>query len=120
MAWYIAAAGLTCCRLLTSRCVCCVLQVCGGGPRLALWHLRSLTQAAVCDLPAVVHVARFHDGLVLAGGDAPDLHQFTLAGERAGSIPTDCTAVFTVLARTQPSKVTELIIKPRRPAAQLC
>ncbi|KAF0312853.1 THO complex subunit 6 [Amphibalanus amphitrite] len=80
-------------------------MVCGGGPRLALWHLRSLTQAAVCDVPAVVHEARFHDGLVLAGGDVADLHQFTLTGERAGTIPTDCSAVFTVLARTQPTKL---------------
>ena len=79
--------------------------MCGGGPRLALWHLRSLTPAAVCDLTAVAHVARFHDGLVLAGGDAADLHQFSFSGERSGTITTDCSAVFTVLARTQPSKV---------------
>ncbi|XP_037093270.1 THO complex subunit 6 homolog isoform X2 [Pollicipes pollicipes] len=80
-------------------------MVCGGGPRLALWHMRSLTMAAVCDLPAVAHVARFHDGLVLAGGDAADLHQFSFSGETSAVIPTDCTAVFTVLARAQPSKL---------------
>lgn len=80
-------------------------MVCGGGPRLALWHLRSLTQSAVCDLPTVAHVARFHDGLVLAGGDAPDLHQFNFSGEHSGRIPTDCSAVFTVLTRSQPSKL---------------
>jgi len=80
-------------------------MVCGGGPRLALWHLRSLTMSSVCDMECVAHVAAFHDGLVLAGGDAPDLHQFSFSGERSALIHTDCSAVFTVLARTQPSKL---------------
>lgn len=79
--------------------------VCGGGPRLALWHLRSLTRAAICDLACVAHVARLHEGEVLAGGDASDLHQFALDGSRTAVIPTSCSAVFTVLARSQPSKL---------------
>ncbi|KAL4707418.1 hypothetical protein ACJJTC_008603 [Scirpophaga incertulas] len=42
--------------------------VCGGGPRLALWHIRSLDAATVFDIPDHgIHVSFFHDDCIIAG-----------------------------------------------------
>ena len=44
-------------------CVC--PQVCGGGPRLCLWHLRSLAATAVFDTPsATPNTVMFHEDTV--------------------------------------------------------
>ncbi|NXN99766.1 THOC6 protein, partial [Rhinopomastus cyanomelas] len=62
-------------------------MVCGGGPALTLWHLRSVTPTTVFPLPPGQHHVLFHQDLVLAGGPGPSLHQFQLTGELRGKVP---------------------------------
>ncbi|XP_030330583.1 THO complex subunit 6 homolog isoform X4 [Strigops habroptila] len=82
-------------------------MVCGGGPALTLWHLRSVTPTTVFPLPPRQHHALFHQDLVLAGGPGPALHQLQLSGELRGRVP--CT----------PPALRCLCLSPRPPEHQV-
>ncbi|XP_069739077.1 THO complex subunit 6-like [Phaenicophaeus curvirostris] len=62
-------------------------MVCGGGPALTLWHLRSVTPTTVFPLPPCQHHVLFHQDLVLAGGPGPNLHQLQLSGDLRARVP---------------------------------
>lgn len=77
--------------------------VCGGGPRLALWHIRSLDAVTVFDLPDHgIHVSYFHDDCVVAGGTAKHLYQLSYSGEIKVELPVSATTVFSAVLRTNP------------------
>ncbi|XP_030330584.1 THO complex subunit 6 homolog isoform X2 [Strigops habroptila] len=62
-------------------------MVCGGGPALTLWHLRSVTPTTVFPLPPRQHHALFHQDLVLTvAGNSPKIDVFTNLGYRAFSL----------------------------------
>ena len=49
-----------------SSIIVVVWQVCGGGPSVCLWHLRSMSPTSVFQIPNVaVNVAMFHDDTVM-------------------------------------------------------
>lgn len=64
-------------------------MVCGGGPALTLWHLRSVTPTTVFPLPPGQQHVLFHQDLLLACGQGSSLHQLQLSGELRGRVP--CT-----------------------------
>ncbi|XP_072705266.1 THO complex subunit 6 isoform X2 [Ciconia boyciana] len=62
-------------------------MVCGGGPALTLWHLRSVTPTTVFPLSSCQHHVLFHQDLVLTvGGNSPKIDVFTNLGYRAFSL----------------------------------
>ncbi|XP_030826693.1 THO complex subunit 6 homolog isoform X2 [Camarhynchus parvulus] len=62
-------------------------MVCGGGPALTLWHLRSGTPTTVFPLPHPQHHALFHQDMVLTvAGNSPKIDVFTNLGYRAFSL----------------------------------
>uniref|UniRef100_A0A8B9VEK9 Uncharacterized protein n=1 Tax=Anas zonorhyncha TaxID=75864 RepID=A0A8B9VEK9_9AVES len=62
-------------------------MVCGGGPALTLWHLRSVTPTTVFPLPPGQQHVLFHQDLVLtAAGNSPKIDVFTNLGYRAFSL----------------------------------
>lgn len=84
-----------------------LLQVCGGGPKLSLWHLRSMevtTVFPITDLKGV-HVAKFHEDRVFAGGAGPHFYQLSLNGQIHGQIPTSASTVYSAEFRESPQKV---------------
>lgn len=53
------------CICVTCRFAASFVQVCGGGPRLCLWHLRSLGATADFDTPqATPNTVMFHEDTV--------------------------------------------------------
>lgn len=46
------------------KCNLFPLQLCGGGPSLSLWHLRSMSPTSVFPLPGCQREAVFHQDLV--------------------------------------------------------
>ncbi|XP_068779387.1 THO complex subunit 6 homolog isoform X3 [Struthio camelus] len=62
-------------------------MVCGGGPALTLWHLRSVTPTTVFPLPPCQQHVLFYQDLLLAGGQGPALHQLQLSGELKARVP---------------------------------
>ncbi|XP_058876238.1 THO complex subunit 6 homolog [Acipenser ruthenus] len=64
-------------------------MLCGGGPSLSLWHLRSVTPTTVYPVPGCQREACFHQDLVLSVGDGPFVSHCHLSGDVKARIP--CT-----------------------------
>lgn len=81
--------------------------VCGGGPRLSLWHLRSMDVTTVFPTPDLkgVHVAKFHEDRIFAGGAGPHFYQFSLNGQIYGQIPTSASTVYSAELQEVPHKI---------------
>ncbi|TWW70492.1 THO complex subunit 6 homolog [Takifugu flavidus] len=64
-------------------------MLCGGGPSLSLWHLRSLSPTSVFPLTGCQRQAAFHQDMILAIGDGPFVSHCLLGGDIKAEIP--CT-----------------------------
>ncbi|XP_034045863.1 THO complex subunit 6 homolog [Thalassophryne amazonica] len=64
-------------------------MLCGGGPSLSLWHLRSMSPTSVFPLTGCQRRAAFHQDMILAVGEGPFVSHCLLGGEVKAQIP--CT-----------------------------
>uniref|UniRef100_A0A8C2ZN13 THO complex 6 n=1 Tax=Cyclopterus lumpus TaxID=8103 RepID=A0A8C2ZN13_CYCLU len=64
-------------------------MLCGGGPSLSLWHLRSLSPTSVFPLKGVQRQTTFYQDMILAVGEGPAVSHCLLGGEVKAQIP--CT-----------------------------
>ncbi|KYO39048.1 THO complex subunit 6 homolog [Alligator mississippiensis] len=62
-------------------------MVCGGGPALTLWHLRSVTPTTVFPLAPAQHHAMFYQDLILCAGQGPTIYHLQLSGDIRARIP---------------------------------
>merc|ERR1719481_1976605 len=77
---------------------------CGGGPRLALWHLRSLAPAAT--LPPEeqeVKVVLFHDEVIMVGGGGGVMYQASFSGEVTAEVTTSSRVTYSLALQQNPS-----------------
>jgi len=80
---------------------------CGGGPRLALWHLRSLAPAAL--LPpddSAVGFVGFNDDSVIIGGQCPVMYQANYSGEITAEVGTTSSCLYSVAWQHNPRILT--------------
>uniref|UniRef100_A0A3B4ASY0 Uncharacterized protein n=1 Tax=Periophthalmus magnuspinnatus TaxID=409849 RepID=A0A3B4ASY0_9GOBI len=70
----------------STLCIC--TQLCGGGPSLALWHLRSLSPTSVFPLSGCTRHAAFYQDLILAVGEGPLVSHCMLGGDVKAQIPS--------------------------------
>ncbi|PSN29091.1 THO complex subunit 6 [Blattella germanica] len=88
--------------------------VCGGGPRLSLWHLRSLDVTTAFQLDdAGIHVAMFYDDRIMAGGASPNFYNLNYTGDIYAQIPFSSTCIYSVVYQEQPLKVCLTAIEKR-------
>lgn len=93
--------------------------LCGGGPRLALWHLHSLDVTTVFPVnDNGIHVVEFYEDRLLAGGESPFLYQFNYNSEVFAEIPSSSTSVYSVVHQKDPYKV--MCIAGSSPKIDLC
>lgn len=52
-----------------------------------------------------VHVAKFHEDRVFAGGAGPNFYQLSLKGQIYGQIPTSASTVYSAEFQENPQKV---------------
>ncbi|XP_074854525.1 THO complex subunit 6 isoform X1 [Carettochelys insculpta] len=73
------------------RCLAtdCDWMVCGGGPALTLWHLRSVTPTTIFPLPHCQQHVMFYQDLILSAGHSPAINHLQISGELRAQIP--CT-----------------------------
>uniref|UniRef100_A0AAY4CJC2 THO complex subunit 6 n=1 Tax=Denticeps clupeoides TaxID=299321 RepID=A0AAY4CJC2_9TELE len=64
-------------------------MLCGGGPSLSLWHLRSLSPTSVFPILGCQRQAAFYQDLILSVGEGGSLNHCLLSGEVKAQIP--CT-----------------------------
>ncbi|XP_054258767.1 THO complex subunit 6 homolog [Macrosteles quadrilineatus] len=94
--------------------------VCGGGPRLSLWHLRTMDVMASFNSveDSGLHVTRFHEDKIIAGGTAPNLYHLSLTGDVSSQIQVSSTTVFSVCIQDSPHHV--MCIAGSSPNIDLC
>uniref|UniRef100_A0AAX7V228 THO complex 6 n=1 Tax=Astatotilapia calliptera TaxID=8154 RepID=A0AAX7V228_ASTCA len=64
-------------------------MLCGGGPSLSLWHLRSLSPTSIFNLSGCQRQSTFHQDLILTVGEGAFVSHCLLGGEVKAQIP--CT-----------------------------
>lgn len=80
--------------------------LCGGGPSLSLWHMRTMEAATIFDLADQgIHVAEIHEERVIAAGAAPHMYHLTYQGETLAKVPTSSNTVYSVIYQETPQKV---------------
>ncbi|XP_076756137.1 THO complex subunit 6 [Xylocopa sonorina] len=80
--------------------------LCGGGPSLSLWHMRTMEPATVFDLPDEgIHVANIYEERVIAAGAAPHIYHLTYQGETLAKVPTSSNTVYSIVYQEVPQKV---------------
>uniref|UniRef100_A0A3B1IP23 THO complex 6 n=1 Tax=Astyanax mexicanus TaxID=7994 RepID=A0A3B1IP23_ASTMX len=65
-------------------------MLCGGGPSLSLWHLRSMSPTSVFPLAGCQREAVFHQDVIFAVGEGPHVSHCLLGGSVKAQIP--CTS----------------------------
>ena len=75
----------------------------GGGPRLALYHLRNRQPFQIFDFPKEIHVTSFIEDNVLAGGESNILAQYSLTGDTISEIITSGPSILSVAWQLTPN-----------------
>jgi len=77
---------------------------CGGGPRLALWHLKSLAVATpLPPLEQEVKAVSFHDEVVMIGGRGRTLFQANFSGEITAEVSVSSSMIYSIAHSDNPS-----------------
>ncbi|KAL4658332.1 THO complex subunit 6-like [Arapaima gigas] len=75
-------------------------MLCGGGPSLSLWHLRSLSPTSIFPLSGCQRQAMFYQDLILAVGEGHFLSHCLLGGEVKSLIPCSPPSLNTLALNT--------------------
>ena len=75
----------------------------GGGPRLALYHLRNRQPFQIFDFPKEIHVTSFIEDNVLTGGESNILAQYSLTGDTISEIITSGPSILSVAWQKTPN-----------------
>lgn len=71
--------------------------VCGGGPSLALWHLRSLSPTTIFDAPKChPYAAHFYEDTVISAGSTPHVYHWNLSGSLKTQVPCSSNTVYNI------------------------
>ncbi|KAG5868638.1 hypothetical protein JTB14_032799 [Gonioctena quinquepunctata] len=93
--------------------------LCGGGPRLSLWHYRFLTNSTVFPIDDKgIHVAEILNEKILAGGRCKLFYQMSFLGDIVSEIPVSSVTVYSAIHHTEPFEV--LSIAGSSPKIDIC
>ncbi|KAJ3642531.1 hypothetical protein Zmor_025299 [Zophobas morio] len=93
--------------------------LCGGGPRLSLWHLRSLNISTVFPIDDKgIHVAEIFHDKIFAGGRSPLFYQMSFNGDIVIEIPTAAVTTYSAIHQDEPFQT--LCIAGSSPKIDVC
>lgn len=93
--------------------------VCGGGPRLSMWHLRTLNTSMIFPIDnRGIHVAEFKDNTILAGGTAEYFYNLSFNGDVVSEIPISSVTVYSAIHQDEPFNV--LCLAGSSPKIDIC
>ncbi|XP_055265267.1 THO complex subunit 6 homolog isoform X3 [Moschus berezovskii] len=78
-------------------------MVCGGGPALTLWHLRSSTPTTVFPMRAPQKHVTFYQDLILSAGQGRCVNQWQLSGELKAQVPGSSPGLLSLSLNQQPA-----------------
>ncbi|XP_070571910.1 THO complex subunit 6 homolog isoform X2 [Ptychodera flava] len=71
--------------------------ICGGGPSLTSWHMRSLSPTAVFSTPNICQQSvLFHEDMVISGGTSAHIYHWNINGDLRSSIPCTQSCVYDI------------------------
>ncbi|XP_043942610.1 THO complex subunit 6 homolog [Protopterus annectens] len=76
-------------------------MVCGGGPALALWHLRSVTPTTVFPLQDCQQQVMFYQDLILSAGNNPTINHCQISSGVKAQIPCTAPSVYSLAINEQ-------------------
>ncbi|XP_011300335.1 THO complex subunit 6 homolog [Fopius arisanus] len=80
--------------------------VCGGGPHLSLWHLRTMEPATIFELPDQgIHVASIYEERIITGGAMPHVYHLSYQAETLAKVPTSSNTVYSIIYHETPHKI---------------
>ncbi|XP_060064727.1 THO complex subunit 6 homolog [Ylistrum balloti] len=95
--------------------------VCGGGPKMSLWHLRSLEATTVFDTPAVCQkTVMFYEDTIISAGSEPYVNHWYINGDQKSRIPCTPTNVFSVVVNTALNSHKVLCTAGNSPKIDVC
>ncbi|XP_063286991.1 THO complex subunit 6 homolog [Pelobates fuscus] len=71
-------------------------MVCGGGPMLSLWHLRSMTPTTIFPIQDSQQQVHFYQDMILCAGQAPYINHCQINGEIRAQIPSTPRCVYSL------------------------
>ncbi|XP_013380726.1 THO complex subunit 6 homolog [Lingula anatina] len=100
---------VTCARSEYGRWIGCVAVdptddwlVCGGGPKLSLWHLRTFAVTTVFDTPgACQQYTSFFEDTIISAGSEPYVNHWYINGDRRSRVPCTPTSVCNVTINSE-------------------
>uniref|UniRef100_A0A667J3Z8 THO complex subunit 6 n=1 Tax=Lynx canadensis TaxID=61383 RepID=A0A667J3Z8_LYNCA len=96
-----------CSRPHNGRWICLATDsdwmVCGGGPALTLWHLRSSTPTTVFPMRAPQKHVTFYQDLILSAGQGRCVNQWQLSGELKAQVPGSSPGLLSLSLNQQPA-----------------
>ncbi|XP_044754172.1 THO complex subunit 6 homolog [Coccinella septempunctata] len=93
--------------------------ICGGGPRLSLWHFRSLNHSTIFPIEDKgIHVAEIYQDKVFAGGRSEYFYQLSFNGNIIAEIPTSGVTTYSMIHQEEPYKA--LCIAGSSPKIDVC
>ncbi|XP_066596839.1 THO complex subunit 6 homolog [Prorops nasuta] len=80
--------------------------LCGGGPKLSLWHTRTMEAATVFDLQDQgIHVAKIYEERIIAAGASNQVHHMNYQGETLAKVQTSSNTVYSIIYQEAAQKV---------------
>lgn len=78
--------------------------ICGGGPKLSLWHLRTMECTSDFPFPGKVHVCDFVEDMIFVGGEHTNAQFYAMNGKLRADIKTENTAVYSAVWQVEPQR----------------
>lgn len=78
--------------------------ICGGGPKLSLWHLRTMESTNEFPFPGKVHVCDFVEDMIFVGGEHTNAQFYAMNGKLRADIKTDNTSVYSTVWQLEPQR----------------
>lgn len=78
-------------------------MVCGGGPALTLWHLRSSTPTTIFPMRAPQKHVTFYQDLILSAGQGHCINHWQLSGELKAQVPGSSPGLLSLSLNQQPA-----------------
>ncbi|XP_042561658.1 THO complex subunit 6 homolog [Clupea harengus] len=98
-----------CARPQLGRWISCLTtdsdwMLCGGGPSLSLWHLRSMSPTSVFPISGCQRDAMFYQDMILSVGEGPYLYHSFLGGQVKAQIPCTSPSLNSLALNVHPSE----------------
>ncbi|XP_012272763.1 THO complex subunit 6 homolog [Orussus abietinus] len=80
--------------------------LCGGGPKLSLWHMRTMEAPTVFNVPDQgIHVASIYEERIITGGVMPHVYHLSYQDETLAKVPTSSNTIYSIVYQETPQKL---------------